>query len=722
MMPDNDDLREDYHYFGEESAPVDAARGAGAPRGEGRFHGAFTGGFSAGYQNTVGSAYGWQPSKDKNRKQSVEDFLDDDELDEYMGTVLQAKSQFDTYGLAARDAVSRDLKRAVDETPHMLVVPSVMITPVVQGIGVRMLLKMGWRQGKGLKFNQELCKLMDQAQTLEDIQQISGTSILEIHDVDVQKIDPKRDTFGLGYDPFRGAEEFRSLRQRQKLPTRPDAGISRRNPGIAFGTGIIEDDGDWGILEDYVTHDAFSEGKQHQDLLDHHGKPLLRHDGLARDRLGDKLMREGYTFEIQDVEDDGLMLPGGSDAVLPLPDTSSHPSCSSILPGFVTGYDDVQPLEYPRPRIDRGFSPCIPSWVKHKAQLAGRTIPKPAREPEGHTKQRIDQLALQVARSGSEFELIALECGEDSTLIAPGSEYHDYYLWKVKWFLDVIHRHQENKSRQLSAGERSDILGERKLEQDRKKMQERLASKFVSAGSVTETKGRPGTSGSISGKVVTILDLSRPPKFDQNSANRTITRTFGTWEPEALLCKRLGIEPSVRLPRPPREHTQQDRRTREGDDKRLKIEDKDATAAASEFLDQLLAETGPSNELPGLQLERPIELFRAIFEEQDPRSYQEREHNDYDVFKPVVLSETEPKHARKVNEETMTRKQHESKPSPSVPVRQVDTDRAPLDDDRIREALRVLEKERKRKHRKDKKINTRKAKKRHHRKDGSYED
>lgn len=58
--------------------------------GRKRFHGAFTGGFSAGYYNTVGSKEGWKPSDFKSSRanrseykgQRIEDFLDEDELQE----------------------------------------------------------------------------------------------------------------------------------------------------------------------------------------------------------------------------------------------------------------------------------------------------------------------------------------------------------------------------------------------------------------------------------------------------------------------------------------------------------------------------------------------------------------------------------------------------------------------------------------------------------------
>ena len=103
-----------------------------AGRDNGRLHGAFTGGFSAGYFNTVGSKEGWAPSSfrssrnDKTRtdanvidegneprtkndargrskfSQSVEDFMDDDELEERRRATIEASDMFDTFGTSRR--------------------------------------------------------------------------------------------------------------------------------------------------------------------------------------------------------------------------------------------------------------------------------------------------------------------------------------------------------------------------------------------------------------------------------------------------------------------------------------------------------------------------------------------------------------------------------------------------------------------------------------------
>ncbi|WPG99499.1 DUF1604 domain protein [Acrodontium crateriforme] len=121
-------------------------------RGRKRLHGAFTGGFSAGYFNTVGSKDGWSPStfvssranrakdqKDGKRpEQRPEDFMDEEDLAEQAESQkLETQDAFAGLGNSnensLRGGMFSDLFRATGET-----------------MGVKLLQKMGWRQGQGV--------------------------------------------------------------------------------------------------------------------------------------------------------------------------------------------------------------------------------------------------------------------------------------------------------------------------------------------------------------------------------------------------------------------------------------------------------------------------------------------------------------------------------------------------------------------------------------------
>ncbi|MCJ1394826.1 hypothetical protein MMC18_007706 [Xylographa bjoerkii] len=118
-------------------------------RGRKRLHGAFTGGFSAGYFNTVGSKEGWTPStfvssKSNKKKDGVivqqkpEDFMDEEDIADAeeskdLGTSDSFAGLGSTEGDSLRQGTFMDILRVSGET-----------------MGVKLLRKMGWRDGQGI--------------------------------------------------------------------------------------------------------------------------------------------------------------------------------------------------------------------------------------------------------------------------------------------------------------------------------------------------------------------------------------------------------------------------------------------------------------------------------------------------------------------------------------------------------------------------------------------
>ncbi|KAJ3465248.1 hypothetical protein MRS44_005906 [Fusarium solani] len=118
-------------------------------RGRKRLHGAFTGGWSAGYFNTVGSKEGWTPStfvssRSNRRKddaapaqQRPEDYMDEEDLaDAAEAQKLQTSQAFAGLGSSGQEAGSGGLMgllRADGDT-----------------MGLKLLRKMGWRDGQGI--------------------------------------------------------------------------------------------------------------------------------------------------------------------------------------------------------------------------------------------------------------------------------------------------------------------------------------------------------------------------------------------------------------------------------------------------------------------------------------------------------------------------------------------------------------------------------------------
>ncbi|CAG8943785.1 unnamed protein product [Penicillium salamii] len=148
-----------YAFFGTPLPPLDESvrdDGSFVPvwqqdvrdeQGRKRLHGAFTGGFSAGYFNSVGSKEGWTPatfvSSRQNRakkaeEQRPEDYMDEDDLREQEESrQIQTANEFAGFGSTENDATRKaglmDILKTGGET-----------------MGVKLLKKMGWREGQGI--------------------------------------------------------------------------------------------------------------------------------------------------------------------------------------------------------------------------------------------------------------------------------------------------------------------------------------------------------------------------------------------------------------------------------------------------------------------------------------------------------------------------------------------------------------------------------------------
>lgn len=103
---------------------------------------------------------GWAPttfissraSRAERTQRTAADFMDKDELDELGADTLAAKADYDTFGAAAADAQMEEAERADTRKPSALSATAlaVVVVPVADGVGTRLLRKMGWRHGRGV--------------------------------------------------------------------------------------------------------------------------------------------------------------------------------------------------------------------------------------------------------------------------------------------------------------------------------------------------------------------------------------------------------------------------------------------------------------------------------------------------------------------------------------------------------------------------------------------
>ncbi|KAJ3025034.1 UNVERIFIED_CONTAM: hypothetical protein HDU68_007543 [Siphonaria sp. JEL0065] len=186
-------------------------------KGRKRLHGAFTGGFSAGYYNTVGSKEGWQPSTFQSSRaargkfeQKAEDFMDEEDLAEISNArKVTATQDFDILGGTKRELERKAaVTNAIEKTDGSIAgrIVQDLIIPASDPIGVRLLRKMGWRDGQGVGPRMKR-KFKDTADEEDDIH--AQGHLFAPQDITAVILTGRFGTFGVGYDRFKGAEVFR---------------------------------------------------------------------------------------------------------------------------------------------------------------------------------------------------------------------------------------------------------------------------------------------------------------------------------------------------------------------------------------------------------------------------------------------------------------------------------------------------------------------------------
>ncbi|GAA5981028.1 hypothetical protein JCM10908_003955 [Rhodotorula pacifica] len=149
-------------------------------QGRRRFHGAFTGGFSAGYYNSVGSKEGWKPSTFKSSRSSrasqqnrsvadaAKDFMDEEDLAELASSrTIETSSSYASSsrappppkeqeydpllglfgGLTSSSAVGSTPSGSQPQFDQTL---ASLVQPSSSRIGLKLMRKMGWREGQGV--------------------------------------------------------------------------------------------------------------------------------------------------------------------------------------------------------------------------------------------------------------------------------------------------------------------------------------------------------------------------------------------------------------------------------------------------------------------------------------------------------------------------------------------------------------------------------------------
>lgn len=444
--------------------------------GRRRFHGAFTGGYSAGFYNTVGSKEGWTPqtftSSRKNRaevkQQSIYNFLDEDDIKGMGGQVLETSLQFDTFGFTAAEFARKQAEKEQQKRPSAIPgpVPDEIVLPAANSIGIKLLQKMGWRHGHSIK-ETLTDSLYARREARKAFLAFSGNegglepAQMESHRSDSEEytekckdgtyasqntpmyvLHPKQDLYGLGYDPFKHAPEFKDRKTFHQLKNKDRRGKSnvsvkgnlltsnsgRYAPG--FGIGALED-------LDIEDEDIYASGFDYEQTEVEEVEPsrIIRHN---EHKLKDK--KQG------------------------------------VLPGFkVASVSDYKVERFHPPDIPADFEPHhkFQTPLEMEDKLAELPPPEVLPPEDNILRLSIEGLATLVARYGKHFEDLSKEKHRSNPLFSflnggNGQSYYARKLWEEKQKKVDQQRMEDVKSKSsvqtMTAEGRGRILGERPLE------------------------------------------------------------------------------------------------------------------------------------------------------------------------------------------------------------------------------------------------------------------
>ncbi|KAI9342795.1 hypothetical protein DFJ73DRAFT_762131 [Zopfochytrium polystomum] len=280
-------------------------------RGRKRLHGAFKGGFSAGYFNTVGSKEGWQPAEFKSSRsergkfeQKPEDFMDEDDLADLEDERrVKATETFDLLGgtekeLARRKAALHEMSKGSERLPRTSKVvcltesssavgglsgkiADALIVPASGSIGVKLLRKMGWRDGQGVGPRVKKV-LLDSGE--EDVH--AANHLFAPQDITAVILTGTTGVYGLGFRQHtsveEGAAEMSGRRNVFHQGNRSNTVCSRnfsvfdfdwsqneslKNLG-GFGTGVLDDDEDVDVYAGDRSRSSFHQTLDDEECID----------------------------------------------------------------------------------------------------------------------------------------------------------------------------------------------------------------------------------------------------------------------------------------------------------------------------------------------------------------------------------------------------------------------------------------------------------------------
>ncbi|OLL23703.1 G patch domain-containing protein 1 isoform C [Neolecta irregularis DAH-3] len=480
-------------------------------RGRKRLHGAFTGGWSAGYFNTVGSKEGWIPATFKSSREkraqfhqaTAEDFMDEEDLQDLADNKeVATKEGFEGIGSTEEDVLRRGLDDLVTKD---------------ESIGIKLLRKMGWREGQGVGPRTEI--------ETDDPNAIGykfapNNTILVL-------LKNKRDSYGLGWIPHSGLEKLhREVEDKEDKNTRGGIGV-----------GILDDDGededDPYELGPKISYDRIL-GEKKKSGKKAKLKAASRHAFLPRSRASTvrkchdgRLPLEGFVlslaplmlsskwFEPPAIPSDFIPTASGDgSASIQLPVKDLNPASRGALLG-----------ETPLPGKSV-FDFLTPAARSVLVQATGRED-LPAALGEVHESTHIPILDRENAIS-------ALRGYMPYADDAKKQARYKFFLEVQAGFREEFDR-PKTQTRDHWIKELREFAGAAKIF---KPMSQMMASRFTTSSSTVQSSVVEDTG---QGGISAPKELSQAEQAASISMFGPLTRTIADWYPTRLLCKRFNV-------------------------------------------------------------------------------------------------------------------------------------------------------------------------------------
>lgn len=532
-------------------------------QGRRRFHGAFTGGFSAGYFNSVGSEEGWTPSafkssrseKASQRLQKAEDFMDEEDKGEFgiAPKVLRATSDY-TQGTSRKRS---HMKQSTGPIPGQPVLRDIL-QPVKDTVGVRLLRSMGWRPGQGVgprlshrqkKVQQKEIKKSSRkvygcqfpgssndksGGSGEDSSEESDSDMKSItfapDDYDAFIVKVKDNVFGIGYE---GLDRRPVLSGHVQLFEPSFLGMQEKKKkvaiwGQAFGVGALEEDD-----EDIYARDDMS---QYNFELESSEKPSHRnrdHSSSHRALTGPRGVGaplEGFVL--------GKNQPNSQRKFFRAPDlppgfTAKHETKQSRWDVNSKGENVAKKQGLGRHDLD----------ARVRASILDEPLPKPSAPSTVEVVPSISQSATTLLPP-------AVPSSASASLL-PGSTFRPFVSQPDKQaryerFLDLVKSGQKDLLTSIQPSSMTD------WDKEHERSEFEQAARLYKSGIMSDRFVSASQPDDSLNPLAPVERMKHGNEEMQNAAKMKLfgklTRTRGSWQPCALLCKRFNVpQPSCVL-------------------------------------------------------------------------------------------------------------------------------------------------------------------------------